>query len=115
METIAELMDRLARLDTLPAREKVAEQVLLFRRVVDVLRGFVDRETALLPAIRRLKPLTRELSARLRDIEAAGPNGPDETLVQAYYRSLLLVQAAVREIEKQATPIPCRSLRDECN
>lgn len=105
METIGDLMAKLDALAAMPVRERVAEQLTLFRSVASALRTFVEREQALLPAIRRLRPLAREMSERLMEIEAsAGPSGPSEEHVKAYYGSLVKLQAAVREIEQAAQP-----------
>lgn len=98
---ITELLQEMDQVETLPATQRAAERLVLFRRVETALRAYVMREERLFDSVRKLRPSMRELSIRLIALEKTAPTTvPDPELLREYRGALRNAVVAAAELER---------------
>ena len=94
---LVSLLERAIKARDSSGAPSMAERLILFTRVVNVLEQFVTQETRRLDSVQKVRRLARALSALLRDMEGHTP--PHEHTVRDYYIALTELQVALTELQ----------------
>ena len=104
--TLQELMERAQAASTGSGPRVIAERLLLFGQIVELLEKFVDREASLTETTRAVRALARQLSAEVRKIEQ-NPNTKAPTIEQIsdFYKASSRLSVALAQLERLAREI----------